>query len=263
VGGRAFGLVADRRYGPLEEVVVSNRSSAQELTNASAGSDLKEPPELRVLENVIRAQAWDIEGLTQQRDESYEEVAKLEAALASARAEIESLNATQASIRTSYADLQTDVAAAAEAVQELRSEAAGALAEVVAAEADRLGVEPAIAAEIVLIRRSGLFDDAHYHRQVERLVEPGTDLLAHYVLEGEHRNLQPNVLFTPTAYIALASRRGYPVDRKNCCTALAHYIMVGVKHQISPSPFWIGNTAGANPVVYRRTTLIRYFSISR
>jgi hypothetical protein len=88
------------------------------------------------------------------------------------------------------------------------------------------------ASQIALVGRSLLFD-AGYYRSCSRLLkEADTELIAHYVREGENRGLQPNPLFDPPYY---RSQLSEPSDG---LVLLLHYLEEGWRRGLRPHPLF-------------------------
>jgi O-antigen biosynthesis protein len=156
---------------------------------------------------------------------------------------------------------------------------------------DAPGVSPLAAAQrrrrwVRSIHSSGLFDEAHYRRQVGDDLPAGADPVAHYVRCGAARDLSPHPLFDARHYLessppARASRavpfveflergchrgddphplfdtgaylRQAPRAREHPYGAFGHYLEVGARSGIWPSSDLRGldlhNVAGADPYV--------------
>jgi len=64
-----------------------------------------------------------------------------------------------------------------------------------------------IAAEIALVRDSGLFDEAWYVARYPDVAVTGTDPIAHYLTIGAREGRDPNPLFQTSYYARQMQRR--------------------------------------------------------
>jgi lipopolysaccharide biosynthesis protein/SAM-dependent methyltransferase len=78
--------------------------------------------------------------------------------------------------------------------------------------------------DILVVRRSGLFDDAYYLEQNPDLYLTTVDLLQHYILYGWKEGRNPNSLFDAKYYLET-----YPDVKKAAINPLLHYVRFGKK----------------------------------
>ena len=133
---------------------------------------------IRVLENRLAAQAWDIKGLTAQRDQAYENLAGLREELAALREELLTLSRARAAEIARYERFRGDLESGYALARELRHARLAALARQVTRAPQ---TEAAREAELMLIRMSGLFDEEFYRAQREGDPAPEEDAALHYI----------------------------------------------------------------------------------
>ncbi|WP_169053207.1 rhamnan synthesis F family protein [Falsirhodobacter xinxiangensis] len=91
------------------------------------------------------------------------------------------------------------------------------------------------------IRKSGLFDAAHYARTSARVVVPGMDPIYHFYLFGDLFGSDPSPLFNVNFYLAHRP----DVSRRKLCS-FHHYIQFGSKEDVPALPtmaLWIAAAA--------------------
>ena len=184
---------------------------------------------IRTLENRLSAQAWDIKGLTAQRDEAYENLAGLKSEHAALREELLTTTRIRAGELQDHDNHRRDRDTGYALSRRLRQEAIEAAAKLIRAEPQ---VAAAAAAEAMLIRLSGLFDEAFYRAQRDNDPEAVQDAALHYVTTGEQEGRPPNRLFGPDTYRDEAQRAGLAVENTSFATALAHYAAIGVPNRV-------------------------------
>lgn len=189
------------------------------------------PSRLRILENKLFAQRWDIKGLTRQRNEAYAEIERLKKELGKVRVGLE---AAELDAKIARADREaTERALEAQRAENWQASAVSNLAELCRSRRGwtyDLDTKPALLAEVMLIAISGLFNPAFYERQLRAPTDP-LAALCHYIERGEGEGLKPCALFDPAWYV------GQAVDTVPFRTKLAHYIATGTTQALSPHPF--------------------------
>src|SRR6185437_8461876 len=172
------------------------RAARTQATQAAPADD-EAARRIRALENRLSAQAWDIKGLTSQRDEAYEDRDALRAELAALREELLTLSRTTAAELTRHDSHRRDIETGAALSRQVRHETVQAAAKLVRAAATP--AEAAIA-EAMLVRASGLFDEEFYRAQRDHDRPAEMDAALSYVTEGEASGRPPNRLFVPDGY---------------------------------------------------------------
>lgn len=216
---------------------------------------LPPPDRLRVLQNIIAAQRWDIEGLTAQRDKALADLAALRAAheaLAADLAQDAVRRAEQVAAMARRTETDSVRADAASAAQRATRDFAASLV------AGQIPMPPEYMAEALLLQASGMFDAGFYARQIPECTEIGAALV-HYISEGEAAGQLAHPLFLPDFYSALARQNNLPTGWM-FRTALAHYAAFGAAAHLPPGPLadpdFCGRQAGlagpAEPLTFWR-----------
>jgi glycosyltransferase involved in cell wall biosynthesis len=87
--------------------------------------------------------------------------------------------------------------------------------------------------QILLIQRSGLFDESYYLSQLDSNLPKGTRGLEHYVRHGWRAAKDPNPLFSVSFYL-----NSDPTLRANGTEPLTHYLQTGSDEQRDPHPLF-------------------------
>jgi len=87
------------------------------------------------------------------------------------------------------------------------------------------------ARDVAELRRSGLFDVAHY---LASGPDPGGDPHLHYLHDGWRKGRQPNPYFDPAWYIASTPE----LCTGECLDPVFHYVLVGALRRADPGPWF-------------------------
>ncbi|MGI8947177.1 MAG: glycosyltransferase [Ornithinimicrobium sp.] len=98
---------------------------------------------------------------------------------------------------------------------------------------------PDLAQGAALVRRSGLFDEQWYRRQLDEEPTADTDLVEHYLSVGAQQGLSPHPAFLADRYVAQVKNLKHHKSRNRVeSAALLHYLMVGAARDLSPHPLF-------------------------
>jgi len=90
-----------------------------------------------------------------------------------------------------------------------------------------------------LLRRSGLFDEAWYRRQLDDDLPAGTDLIEHYLTTGADLGFSAHPAFVSDWYLREARGLSSHASRNNVgSAALLHYLTIGAGRGLSPHPMF-------------------------
>jgi Rhamnan synthesis protein F len=243
-GGTAKSMPATRSRRRAKPAVDVGERASGSIANAGAEPHAAAPassdPEhsIRVLENRLAAQAWDIKGLTAQRDEALENYTALREELVALREELLALSRTRAIELREYADFRQDIERRMSAHGRIRERvlaSAVAITDPTLADPALSGPAPLLVAELTLVTASGLFDELFYRSQPGLQIPHNADAVFHYVTTGERAGFVPNVLFQPDFYAWEARQAGFPVEESDFASRLGHYIAIGIPNGIRPS----------------------------
>jgi hypothetical protein len=187
---------------------------------------LPELDRVRLLENTVFAQRWDIEGLTQQRDEAYQKLDEAERERTEAQGELDTFRLLAERRALELRQTQAAADARQESLLRMQQITLDLVTELLLSDPG----QPS--AEAVLLVASFLFDLPFYIRQIgQPLTLP--DAVRHYLEVGEGHGLLPNPLFDAGYYRnKAASLHGWDKVR----TALGHYAAVGLLTGTRPGP---------------------------
>jgi hypothetical protein len=200
------------------------------------------PTREEILQNVITAQAWDIKGLTRQRDHAFDDLTTLQRTLAEREAELVVAQRALEALRKAYDSSDAERRLGEVGAELWRDRLVEFFGQICGS---RQGWtydlnDPAVLAEVGLLASSGVFDHAFYHAQLKTPVDP-VAAIHHYLDRGEREGLSPNVLFDAQYYAEGCIRALGRDFISPFRTRLSHYVAVGAGQGIAPS-LWVDPT---------------------